>query len=126
MNVSPEEIKKMEGRLYQHDSSFDAPAGQDDEESLSPADYSTLGEVEDPQNIVVNQDERNKLHLRMERLFRDIDDRSVDIFKSRWLTGDGDKSSLKELGERYGVSPERIRQLEVRVFKKVKRDLLWA
>ena len=108
----------MEGRMSAYDTAFDAEPDSDDETAYrAPAYY-----LEDQSsNLADNLEEaeweavtNNGLYLAMDEL----DERSKDILRSRWL-GDS-KATLHELADKYGVSAERIRQLERNAMNKIK------
>ncbi|GAB2514323.1 RNA polymerase sigma factor RpoH [Microbulbifer agarilyticus] len=118
LNVDVQHVHDMEGRLAAHDAAFDAGV-DDDEDSAwqAPAHYledrrydpATMLEHDNWQETSVNN-----LTAAMDQL----DDRSRDIIEARWLSES--KSTLHELADKYGVSAERIRQLEKNAMKKVR------
>ena len=124
LNVPVEQVREMEGRLYAHDSSFDISADDDDDAPMAPAQYLVAADA-DPSVMLeqedTEQDDSGRLHVAMGRL----DARSRDILERRWLRED-DKATLQELADQYGVSAERIRQLEVNAMKKLKAAMLEA
>jgi RNA polymerase sigma-32 factor len=116
LNVSEREVLEMEARLSGRDIGFDAPVDEDDDSAL-PAPVSYL-EAEDADPSVVYEradSEDNQLELLREGLAR-LDPRSRDIIQRRWLDGDN-KVTLQELADEYGVSAERIRQVEANALK---------
>jgi RNA polymerase sigma-32 factor len=119
LNVSEREVLEMESRLSGRDIGFDAPADEDDEHAPpSPAAYLRT-EAEDPSQIYERaDDEDNQLELLREGL-ANLDARSRDIIRRRWLDADS-KITLQELADEYGVSAERIRQIEANALKKMK------
>jgi RNA polymerase sigma-32 factor len=119
LNVSEREVLEMESRLSGRDVAFDAPSDDDDDHAPpSPAAYLTARE-DDPSQAYERQDsEDNQLALLREGLGR-LDARSRDIIKRRWLD-DESKVTLQELADQYGVSAERIRQVEANALKKMK------
>ncbi|MBB1473459.1 RNA polymerase sigma factor RpoH [Luteimonas sp. MC1782] len=119
LNVSEREVLEMESRLSGRDVAFDAPSDDDDDHAPpSPAAYLTARE-DDPSQAYERQDsEDNQLALLREGLGR-LDARSRDIVKRRWLDDDS-KVTLQELADEYGVSAERIRQVEANALKKMK------
>jgi len=124
LNVPVEQVREMEGRLYAHDASFDMQAEDDDDAPMAPVQY--LEAVDADPAIALEredseQDETDRLHLAMTRL----DERSRDILARRWLV-EGEKATLQELADQYGVSAERIRQLEANAMKKLKAAMLAA
>ncbi len=117
LGVKPREVVEMEARLSNYDESFEPVGADDDESSLAPAAYITLGEVEDPARLVADQESSALQHVGLVEALESLDDRSKDIVRSRWLSEE--KASLKDLSIKYGVSLERIRQVETRAFEKM-------
>ncbi len=119
LNVSEREVLEMESRLSGRDIGFDAPASDDDDHAPpSPAAYLTAHD-EDPSEAYERMDsEDHQLQLLREGLSR-LDERSRDIIRRRWLDADS-KVTLQELADEYGVSAERIRQVEANALKKMK------
>ncbi|MGX5731460.1 RNA polymerase sigma factor RpoH [Pseudoxanthomonas beigongshangi] len=119
LNVSEREVLEMESRLSGRDIGFDAPGDEDDDHAPpSPVNYLVAGD-EDPSQVYERADsEDNQLELLREGL-AGLDQRSRDIIKRRWLDADS-KITLQELADEYGVSAERIRQIEANALKKMK------
>ncbi|MET1023812.1 MAG: RNA polymerase sigma factor RpoH [Pseudoxanthomonas sp.] len=119
LNVSEREVVEMESRLSGRDIGFDAPSDDDDDHAPpSPANYLRAAE-EDPSQAYERADsEDNQLELLREGL-ANLDKRSRDIVARRWLDADN-KITLQELADEYGVSAERIRQIEANALKKMK------
>lgn len=116
LGVKPGEVMDMEARLSNFDESYDLPE-TDEETAIGPVTYLTRGEVEDP-SIVVSEVEAEKGRLdELAKALISLDARSRDIVESRWLSET--KASLKVLSVKYGVSLERIRQIEVKAFEKM-------
>ena len=121
LGVSREDVLVMEQRLNAMDSSYDATDSDDDEHShrAIPARY--LQDLNsDPAHLYEQEDSgtqtREKLHLALARL----DERSQDILQQRWLVDDK-AVTLHALAEKYGVSAERVRQLEKNAMKKLRQ-----
>jgi len=119
LNVSEREVLEMESRLSGRDIGFDAPSDEDNENAPpSPAAY-LVADAEDPSLAYERADsEDNKLQLLREGM-AELDARSRDIIRRRWLDADS-KVTLQELADEYGVSAERIRQVEANALKKMK------
>ena len=119
LNVSEHEVMEMESRLSGRDIGFDMTSDDsDDHAPPAPAAYLVAPE-EDPSQAYERADhEENQLELLREGL-RTLDDRSRDIIRRRWLDADN-KVTLQELADEYGVSAERIRQVEANALKKMK------
>ena len=121
LGVDAKVVRQMEGRMSSYDTSFDAePDGDDDAVYRAPAYH-----LEDQSSdIALNVEEaeweeitNSSLHLALEEL----DERSKDILSSRWLNDD--KATLHELAGKYGISAERIRQLEKNAMNKIKAQM---
>ena len=109
----------MEARLSGRDIGFDAPADQDDEHAPPAPGAYLKAQDEDPSQAYERADsEDNQLQLLREGL-AGLDARSRDIIARRWLA-DENKVTLQELADEYGVSAERIRQIEANAMKKMK------
>ncbi len=119
LNVSKREVLEMESRLSGRDIGFDAPSDEDDDHAPpSPGAY-LMTQEEDPSQAYEREDsEGNKLELLREGM-AGLDKRSRDIVMRRWLD-DENKITLQELADEYGVSAERIRQIEANALKKMK------
>ena len=119
LNVSEREVMEMESRLSGRDVGFDAPSDEDDEHAPpSPAAY-LVARDEDPAQAYERSDsESDQLELLREGMAK-LDARSRDIIRRRWLDADS-KITLQELADEYGVSAERIRQVEANALKKMK------
>ena len=120
LNVSEREVLEMESRLSGRDVSFDAPDDADDDNAPpAPVNYLVASNDIDPAMAYESaNDEDNQLELLREGMAR-LDARSRDIIKRRWLDADS-KVTLQELADEYGVSAERIRQVEANALKKMK------
>jgi RNA polymerase sigma-32 factor len=119
LNVSEREVLEMESRLSGRDIGFDLSSDEDDDHAPpAPAAY-LMAREDDPSQAYERADsEDNQLELLREGLLQ-LDARSRDIIKRRWLDADS-KVTLQELADEYGVSAERIRQVEANALKKMK------
>jgi len=123
LGVKPEVVLEMESRLSGHDIGFDLTAADDDEDShhFAPAAYLT-DESNDPA-LTVEQNEWSSTNTSsLIDALKTLDERSRTILEERWLTDD--KSTLHELAVHFGVSAERIRQLEKNAIGKLKKTML--
>jgi RNA polymerase sigma-32 factor len=117
LGVSPAEVNEMERRLSSRDAVFDpGPDPKDDDRVFSPAAYLPSPDA-DPAVLVEKYDFRDDATTRMREALTTLDDRSRHILESRWLTED--KQTLHQLADQYGVSAERIRQIEANAIKKL-------
>jgi RNA polymerase sigma-32 factor len=124
LGVKPGEVMEMEARLSNYDESFEPTADTDDEVGFSPAAYLTSMETEDPASLTAEQELADIRNQGLDDGLASLDERARDIVKSRWLSEE--KASLKQLSAKYGVSLERIRQIEARAFEKIQPYLLAA
>lgn len=110
LGVSVRDVQEMEGRLAAFDASFDGPMDDDEDNAIvAPAQY-LQAEDGDPADILAEDDWQQQSSRRLGSALQSLDDRSRDILERRWLTDD--KTTLQDLANEYGVSAERIRQLE--------------
>jgi len=121
LGVSAKEVTEMEKRLSARDALFDPSPAADDERVFSPAAYLPAPNS-DPATIVEKTDWHDKATDRMTAAIATLDERSRDIMQSRWLTDD--KKTLHTLADEYGVSAERIRQIEVNAIKKLRNAMM--
>ena len=118
LNVTPEQVLEMEGRLTAYDAAFEAQGDDDDETPhTAPALYLEDNRY-DPARLVENEDWEEQSTSALHDAMDQLDDRSRNILQRRWL--DDDKSTLHELAAEYNVSAERIRQLEKNAMEKIK------
>ncbi|HUS24996.1 MAG TPA: RNA polymerase sigma factor RpoH [Candidatus Binatia bacterium] len=118
LNVKPEEVLQMEARLAAGDMSFSATPGDSDENAYVPEDY--LADERDAVSELEQAEFDHERGQRMQRALATLDARSRDIVQRRWLNESG-KDGLQELADEYGVSAERIRQIEVSAMKKLRK-----
>ena len=119
LNVPEREVLEMESRLSGRDIGFDAPV-DDDNERIPPAPSAYLVSDEGDPAVAFERDDRQDHRLEMLREgLSELDDRSRDIIQRRWLNPDS-KDTLQELADDYGVSAERIRQVEANALKKMR------
>lgn len=118
LGVEPKVVREMEGRLSAHDASFDMATDDDDDTAYqAPVNY-LEDHSHDPAKRIEQQDWTHNSNTRLHDALKTLDERSLDILNKRWLSEN--KSTLHELADEYGVSAERIRQLEKNAMKKVK------
>jgi RNA polymerase sigma-32 factor len=119
LGVPAATVLEMESRLSGRDIGFDAPTDTDDDSPPAPAAF-LVDHKADPYDTLANQDqEDNQLESLREGLAK-LDARSRDIIARRWLKDD-EKATLQELADEYGVSAERIRQIEANAMKKMRQ-----
>lgn len=120
LGVKPQEVTEMEKRLHSRDAIFDPTPNLDDDRNFTPAAYLPSPDA-DPAKQVEATDWNDDATTRMKAALNILDDRSRRILEERWLTED--KMTLHELAAEYGISAERIRQLEVNAIKKLRNAM---
>ena len=118
LGVPVADVLEMESRLSGHDMAFDAPADADEDAKPAPVAY-LVDNGADPYNTLESEDQEESDLDSLKKGLAKLDGRSRDIIQRRWLR-DGDKATLQELADEYGVSAERIRQIEVNAMKKMR------
>jgi len=117
LGVDVSDVREMEQRMSARDMSFDPTPEADEEDTYSPAMYLPASNA-DPAIEVEREeweeDSTDRLSIALGRL----DERSRNILKRRWMTND--KATLHELADEYGISAERVRQVEVNAINKLK------
>ena len=119
LGVKPEVVREMESRMSGQDVGFDLSSEDSDEDSrsFSPAAYLSAPNT-DPAELLESDDWEDHNQQALYQALAGLDERSRDILAQRWLADN--KATLHELAERYGVSAERIRQLEANAIKKLR------
>ena len=120
LGVAPAEVTRMEGRLASRDVAFDGSVDDDEDAPMAPV-YYLEDTAANPANIVADEDAASVAGAQLAAALETLDARSRHILESRWLRDD--KKTLMELAEHYGVSAERIRQLERNAMKKLKKHM---
>jgi len=123
LGVDIKQVREMEGRLASYDAGFDADEDDEDSAYVAPAHYLEDNRYDPAVRLEESNWEEsnvNGLELAMQKL----DDRSRTILQRRWLNDD--KATLHDLAAEYGVSAERIRQLEKNAMNKVKTMMMEA
>jgi len=120
LNVRPQDVSEMEVRMSGRDLAFEAPL--DDDDGYAPISWLSDEGAQEPTQVL----ERRELdHLQgsgLSNALADLDPRSRRIVQARWLQDEGG-ATLHELGAEFGVSAERIRQIEAAAFKKLRARL---
>ena len=121
LDVSPETVQQMEGRMSHVDVAFDADNDADDESyRAAPAGY--LQDMRyNPEVLASQSDQEDSRHTQLQQALSTLDARSRDIIQRRWL--DENKPTLHELAAEYGISAERIRQIESKALDVMKGTL---
>ncbi len=117
LGVRKQDVIEMESRLQLNDVAFEI---HDDEDSYTPEQY-LADQNQTPEQLLLSdrsrEDQQNKLYQALSSL----DERSIDILQSRYLKDE--KATLHTLADKYGISAERVRQLENKAIKKLKERL---
>jgi len=117
LGVEVSDVREMEQRLSARDMSFDPAPDTDEEESYSPAMYLPASNA-DPAIEVEREEWEEDSSERLSVALEKLDERSRSILKRRWMTDD--KATLHELADEYGISAERVRQVETNAINKLK------
>lgn len=121
LRVDIKTVYEMEGRMSSHDAAFDPRADADDDEAyMAPANY-LEDKSADPLLQLESVDWEEDSTDRLYSALGGLDERSRDILQQRWLNEK--KATLHDLAEKYGVSAERVRQLEQNAMKKVRGSI---
>jgi len=120
LGVKPEEVLEMETRISGGDVSLDPTPG--DEESVTPIAYLTDSDDE-PVEILERKETAANRSKGLRTAMAQLDDRSRRIIEARWLREDDDSATLQELADEYGVSAERIRQIESKALKTMRSQM---
>jgi len=117
LGVKPEEVREMETRLSGQDIGLD-PTVDDGEESYSPIAY--LASPEDsPVEVLAREQTERLQHEGLNEALSSLDPRSRRIIEARWLTEDS-SATLHDLAAEFGISAERVRQIEAKALKKMR------
>ena len=118
LNVTRNDVVDMNMRLTGGDVSILPENG----EGFAPVDW--LRDEDHTPEMMIEKKSQDKLHTDgIEAALSELDERSQDIIKSRWLVEAGNELTLSELAAKYSVSAERIRQIEVKAMEKMKQYL---
>ncbi len=123
LNVREKDVAEMETRMGGHEMSLE-PIGEDSEEDYAPIAY-LAAPNSDPTEILAGLENDRLQTEGIAEALSSLDERSRRIVESRWLRDedDGGSRTLQDLADEYGVSAERIRQIEAKALKKMKATL---
>lgn len=119
LGVKREAVRQMEGRMASRDESFDSTP-DDDDDFVSPSRF-LEDPTSDPAAIVEYENQAHGERSRLEAAFGELDERAREIIRERWLAEN--KSTLQVLADRFGISAERVRQLEQNALKKLRKQV---
>jgi RNA polymerase sigma-32 factor len=118
LNVRPEDVSEMEVRLSGREMALDGGVN-DDDDCFAPITYLSDEGHQEPSSVLERRDHDNLQGAGLESALEQLDPRSRRIVQARWLQDDGG-TTLHELAAEFGVSAERIRQIEAAAFKKMR------
>ena len=118
LGVDAKVVRQMEGRMSAYDTSFDGEPDSDDDAVYRAPAYYLEDQSSDLALNVEDAEWEEVTNTSLQLAMAELDDRSQDILKSRWLSDE--KSTLHDLADKYGISAERIRQLEKNAMNKIK------
>jgi RNA polymerase sigma-32 factor len=118
LGVPEATVREMESRLSGRDVGFEAPVDADDDAKPAPAAF-LVDHDADPYENAADEDYADNQLQNLTDALEHLDARSRDIIQRRWLD-DEHKATLQDLADEYGVSAERIRQVEANAMKKMR------
>ena len=118
LGVRRKDVLEMESRLQFNDVAFE---NSDDEDSNAPEQYLTNENTQTPEQQLLIDDSQKNQQQQLYKALSSLDERSLDILQSRYLKEE--KTTLHTLADKYGVSAERVRQLENKAMQKLKLTL---
>lgn len=121
LGVSAREVTEMEKRLAGQDMAFDPSPTDDEEQAYAPAHY-LPSPTPDPAELIELDDWEDQTSRELALALQSLDERSREILQARWLAEK--KTTLQDLAKKYGVSAERIRQIEQRAIKLLRAELV--
>ncbi|MDN5842206.1 MAG: RNA polymerase sigma factor RpoH [Alcaligenaceae bacterium] len=116
LNVRPQDVSEMEVRMSGGDFALEAPEG--DEDRYAPISW-LADQAEEPSNVLARRAGDALQGSGLEQALQGLDERSQHIVRARWLADEGG-ATLHELAAEYGISAERVRQIEAAAFKKMR------
>jgi RNA polymerase sigma-32 factor len=121
LNVSETDVREMDMRMNGRDVALDPAPDVSDDDHFAPIDYLADDSME-PTTMLENR-ARDHLHSEgLQQALAQLDDRSRHIVQARWLADDGG-ATLQELADDYGISAERVRQIEAKALKSLRTHL---
>lgn len=120
LGVSSKDVLEMESRMAAQDMAFDISPDEENENSaVAPAMF-LEDKTSDFAESIEDENWDNDAADKLTQALNGLDERSQHIIRARWLNNDDTKATLQELADRYGVSAERVRQLEKNAMKKLR------
>ena len=118
LGVTRENVMEMENRLNNQDVGFSMNNDDDDDSAYLAPENTLVSSTPSPELTLEANDSEQQNHQQLSEALEQLDDRSKTIVTRRWLNDS--KATLHELADEYGVSAERIRQIEKNAFKSIK------
>lgn len=118
LNVKPEEVLEMETRMGGHELALEGNSDDDGEDTFSPLSY-LVDSAAEPSDFLADQQEEELKMSGLADALGSLDERSRRIVQARWLQ-EKDSATLHDLADEFGVSAERIRQIEQKAMQKMK------
>ena len=118
LGVTRENVMEMENRLNNHDIGFNMSSDEDDDSAYLAPENTLVSSTPSPELLLEASDSKERNSHMLSEALEKLDDRSQDIVSRRWLNEP--KATLQELADEYGVSAERIRQIEKNAFNMMK------
>lgn len=118
LGVTRENVMEMENRLNNQDVGFSMNSDDDDDSAYLAPENTLVSSTPSPELTLEANDSEQQNHQQLSEALEQLDDRSKTIVTRRWLSDS--KTTLHELADEYGVSAERIRQIEKNAFKSIK------
>ncbi|MFT6371469.1 MAG: RNA polymerase sigma-32 factor [Gammaproteobacteria bacterium] len=119
LGVTRENVMEMENRLNNQDIGFNMSSDEDDDSAYIAPENMLMSSTPSPEFTLESKDSQQQDSLHLRKALDELDDRSKEIVSRRWLD-DESKATLHELADEFGVSAERIRQIEKNAFKTIK------
>ena len=119
LGVRRQDVLEMESRLQFNDVAFEV--NDDDDNSSAPEHYLTDNNTKTPEQLLLTSDMQKNQQQQLYQALSSLDERSLDSLQSRYLKEE--KTTLHTLADKYGVSAERVRQLENKAMQKLKNEL---
>ena len=124
LKVSTEDVVEMESRFNGHEVALE-PGANEEDESYAPIAYLASAPEDEPSRLLERKQMEMLNSTGLARALADLDERSRRIIEARWLREDA-AATLHELADEFGVSAERIRQIEQKAMAKMQTALLVA
>jgi RNA polymerase sigma-32 factor len=121
LNVSKQDVVEMEARFNGHELALE-PETNDEDEAFAPIAYLAADSEHEPSHVLEQSETEQRNSAGLSRALASLDERSRRIIEARWLR-EGESATLHELAAEYGVSAERIRQIEQKAMAKMQAAL---